>query len=332
MKARNFEIVNDNDFDSVAKILLSDKTPLRFVRRRAFSPATTDDILSDTAARSLFEKEAEKDLKIHNKWVSTFVRDVCGMAFLWLVFLTLIGALIWFILNGTLTDIEENRLVAIIIFFAVLVLTGAASVFLTVFFICRDRYVKRTFYYLDDLFLVYDDRGNPCAVEIRDKQVRILYGGALYTVRGGKAKMTRKPLKIYRASLNMYTPAALDIKNFVIGLTPVSREKREEWGEIAASTSIGDTGVYLSLNARRNGLHNVAVRVWGMHKILYELDTDFKLKTVYSAATESCFINYRYITRAEVVGRGSTVLQELKSVLKKFPQAEKISDGIIYES
>lgn len=330
MKARNYEIVKDGDFDGVAKTLLADTMPKRFVRRRAFSPATTDDNLSDTAARNLFEKIAEKNLKTHNKWITTFVSDICGLAFLWLVFFSLVGALIWFCLSGTLDEILKDGFFAIILFM-VLFLTGAFAAFLTVFSICRDRYIKRTFYYLDDLYWFFDERGNPCAVEVRGNRVRILYDGALYTARMGKTKITRKPLAVYRASLNMYPPAALDISNFVSGLAPVGREKREELGEISASTHIGATGVYLSLNVRRNGSHNVAVRFWGIHKYLYELDTDFRLKTVYSAATESRWINYRYVTRAEVAVYGNAVLQELKIALEKFPQAIKILDGIIYE-
>lgn len=327
MRAVKFEIVKDGDCDDVAKTILSDKTPVHFVRRRAFTPATTDDILPDNAARSLFEKTAEKDLKTHNKWVTSFVSDVCGLVFLWLVFLVLAGALVWFISDGKFTDIERNA--SLIIFLTVLFLTGAASVFLTVFFICRDRYIKRTFYYLDDLYWVYDKGGKPCAFELRGGRVRILYGGILYTVFKGKTKITHKTKAIYRASLNMYSPAALDIDSFVSGLEPVSRKKYGESGEVCASASIGDTCVYLSLNVRRNGLHNVAVSAWGIRKFLYELDTDFNIKTIYSAATESCLINYRYVTRAEVTAGGSAVLRELRSTLNKFPQARKFLDGII---
>lgn len=157
----------------------------------------------------------------------------------------------------------------------------------------------------DDLYVVYDKNGSPVCVSVNGDGARILYSGAYIKITANKIKITDNPRELYLAYLDMFPRSALDMDKFVSQrkkyfLAPENCLYDGVW---SAVTEVGNK-ICLSLNAAKSG-----VGIWKLHKILFELDKNFRILTVYSAVGKTYG---KYVTRADVVNRGDAVLRELE--------------------
>lgn len=176
--------------------------------------------------------------------------------------------------------------------------------------------------FCDELYVLYVKCGLPLSVSITDKRVRVLYGNSYYTVTAKKVKYCRNPRKLYMTFLDMFPQSALDMGTFVperkqYFLAPENCDYDSVW---TAATEVGNE-IHFSVNAARAG-----VQIWKLYKILFELDKNCNIKTVYSAVGKTYG---KYITRAEVADTGETVLQKLYEKLDGFPLAKEILDKLL---
>ena len=176
--------------------------------------------------------------------------------------------------------------------------------------------------FCDELYVLYAKCGLPLCVSLTEKHARILYGNIYYTVTAKKVKCCRNPRKLYLAYLDMLPQSALDMGAFVSErkqyfLAPEKCAYDSVW---TATAEVGNE-THLSVNAAEAG-----VLIWKLYKILFVLDKNCNIKTVYSAVGKACG---KYITRAEVTDTGEGALQRLYNKLDSFTKAKEILDNLI---
>jgi len=321
MKAPYYEILKDEKFDEVSELIFRDKQPIHFVRRRnRFYDGQTALPVSDDEARGMFDYSRAKNLRTLNM---NFYGWAKYLILFQSLFLISFGIILYWIFGGVLKN-PNAETGTIILFIFVCCILGIVSGYLTYDYISKYLFLKKAFYKLDDLYVLFDIDGKPCSIEIRGKRVRILYRQTLYVLNKCKIKTIKDPLTIYCSYLNMFPQSALDIDKFVPDHSPALSEKElRAYHPITAGTYKCGECFSLSLTTR-----GVASKYWRIYKYIYDLDEENNLKTIYSAATESRRFRYYYITKSEIVGRGDIVKEELNNILNRNSDLKNLLENL----
>lgn len=174
----------------------------------------------------------------------------------------------------------------------------------------------------DELYNLYDKCGLPVCVSVSGGGTRILHTDSLYLIAADKVKITHNPRKLYFAYLDMFPQSALNMSGVVSGrkqyfLAPENCPYDSVWTALTQ----GGSKTYFSINAARSG-----VPIWKLHKILFELDKDRNVQTVYSAVGKTYG---KYVTCAEASGNGEEVFSELEKTTAFNPRLEELLKGIL---
>jgi len=174
----------------------------------------------------------------------------------------------------------------------------------------------------DELYVVYDKKGLPLCVSVNDVCTRVLHADSLFQINANKLNVTRNPRALYFAYLDTYPRSALDMDEFVpqrkkYFLAPENCLYDSVWTAVTE----GENKTYFSLNAAKSG-----VGIWKLHKILFELDKNCRITTVYSAVGKTYG---KFITRADVVSRGEAVLTELEKIASSDSRLKEILQGLL---
>ena len=174
----------------------------------------------------------------------------------------------------------------------------------------------------DELFVLFGKDGLPVCVAVSKSGVLILHNRDYFEITESKAKIRRDPRALYLAYLDMFPQSALDMDAFVSErkkyfLAPENCLYDSVW----TATTEGKNKIYFSVNAAHSG-----VGIWKIRKILFETDKNFQIQTVYSVVGKDCG---KYITRAQFVAAGESVVLQLKTALNDFPNAKNIIEEIL---
>lgn len=323
MKAPFYEIDKDESFDDISKLVLNDKQSLHFVRRRnRFYEGQTLLRISDIETRKMFDDSNFKRLRTLNMgfhgWAKYWIYFQC-------MFLISLSVVIYWAVSGSMTNLNTEKLPTIIIFIALCCLLGFISIYLIVNYLRKYFFLKKAFFKLDDLYIIYDTNKLPCSIEVRGKQIRILYKQSLYIIYNKKIKQINNPLTIYCSYLNMFPQSALDIGKYITEHRAALSEKELAYQHPMVGTSyLANDCFTLSLTT-----YGVSSKEWRIYKYVFDLDKDNKLDIVYSAATESRRFRYYYVTRAEVVERGEIVYAELNKIINGNSYLKKLINEIL---
>ena len=210
----------------------------------------------------------------------------------------------------------ENRLGLI----AIPITAFGFGVLWVIFLVCfakEYRFVKSS----DELFIAYDGDGNPYAVEVGKRRIRVLYKDALYIIKGKRTKTVHSERELYYAYLNMFPQSALNIGKYLDNsdrsMEPVLIPKIEYSADGCCTLSIGERG-----RVQRSGKHGRVHKYPLLHhlhfcKYIFTVNGELKLTSVHSAARESAAISHDILTLATVVERGDEALEALGKVAAK---------------
>ncbi|MDE6504531.1 MAG: hypothetical protein K2L42_01535 [Clostridia bacterium] len=336
MKAPYYDLKHHENSEEVSEHILNYIQPVHYFRRRnalygcslTCNPeggktrwAAMKGVMPDSRVRSYFERDLNKRKICKNllggKHVGAFVA----------VFLILInvlfGILCCHLIKGNIDFSKADQISVLILLIITTVLFTAILAFFGFRIVRLVSYVNRVYKKLDDLYVIPAADGNPCCIVVESGICRVLHGSTLSVIKNGSVETTSDPLEVYLAYLEMYPQSALDMDKFV-------GERKKEflsydggngaYNFVDVYSSFHSAGAWLSVNAAKN------TSIAGIHKILLELDNEFRVKAVYLAAGR----NYaNFITRAEALERGESVLNEIQTLRKSNPELDKILGKVL---
>lgn len=317
MKTPYFELNKDKDFDSVARSIIDNKTALHFVRRRNILPENgIISTLLDNDARGLFEEGRERNLKTFNNPAKSMYK--------WLIvpaaFLMLLSVIIYHAVAGTFAK-SDYDVGIMVLTFGLCFITFGISLYSLIIYIRNFRFLKKSFFKMDDLYVIYDSKGIPCSICVRGKSIKVLYKNTIYTIKNNKIKGVTQDNAVYRAYLNMLPWAVLDFDKFY----PNERHRitnGENFIPVQTYTYLLKDKYCLGLNntvfhSNFRKTHAAVNKPLQFTKYLFEFDENLQLQTLYSAANESFRFGLEYITKASIKEIGNTAVQELKELIGK---------------
>lgn len=324
MSCPHFEIQKNADFENIAEIINADNEPKHFIRQRTYTPV----VLSDDNIRSAFGK------KIRHSQSGYF----SALRFLSIIFPLMIAVSIYVMVAAA----TEKRLSLLAIPMTALLF----GILWGIFLFCHAvefAFIKS----VSDLFILYDKENKPCSVEISKKQIRVLYAGTLYVIKGKKIKTIRKERKLYYAYLNMFPQSVLDMGKYVDNsdtyLQPVLIPYINYLPDGSCALSFRLPGALQLQNSsasrdKSDGgeTYNIfpllrRLTVWRrLHfcKYIFTVNNQLKLTSVYSAARENAVINYDALTLSTVTESGEEAIKTLKLTAIKSTRLAELLNNI----
>lgn len=304
MSCPYFEIQKSEDFENVAEIIGADKEVKHFVRRRRYTPFD----VSDSNIKLAFDKD------IRHSQSGYF-----GSLRLFSIILPIVIVISIYVMIAAL---PENRLGLI----AIPLTAFGLGIIWGIFLICHlieFAHIKTC----DDLFIAYDDEGNPYSVEISKKRIRVLHKDSLYVIKGNKIKKIHKERELYYAYLNMYPQAVLDMGKYLENSDryrkPVLIPKIEYLSDGYCTLSFGERGSAQKLGKHGRVHQHPLLQHLHFCKYIFTVNNELKLTSVYSAARENAVISYDALTLATVTESGDTAIETLRKIAGTNSQLEK---------
>ena len=326
MKAPLFDLIVSDEAKVLSEIILADEQPKHCVRRLAYQSVGTNSMVPDHTAREFFVGdgfEIKNNIRVKKKFRQP-VYSTAALHFFVLpaIFLFLTGILIYYLVRGTVYDSNGLRDVLIIGCVALIALAGCIS--FTALWLRRNKLFNSKYTYLDDLFILFDNEGNPCCVCTDGNSARVLYKQTVYKIAENKIKTVTNPMRVYMEYLDLFPQSLLDMsayvpdrKKHVLAAEPGTHPRSH------ISVVVNETDKKISLSANlSDGSQGCLNRV---HKLLIDLDKDYSIQDTYS-----CMGNYYPygITLASVRERGEGVYKELKNSLSKKSPVWNVLGGI----